>query len=55
MSLFVAGLGHASSKESRAAMVIGDMDISRLMVLCATNRRGEMEGMRRLLKQKIKD
>ncbi|XP_069148112.1 uncharacterized protein [Solanum lycopersicum] len=31
MSLFVAGLGHASSKESRAAMVIGDMDISRLM------------------------
>ncbi|XP_015068749.1 uncharacterized protein LOC107013324 [Solanum pennellii] len=32
MSLFVAGMGHPSSKESRAAMLIGDMDISRLMV-----------------------
>uniref|UniRef100_M1DEA1 Gag-pol polyprotein n=1 Tax=Solanum tuberosum TaxID=4113 RepID=M1DEA1_SOLTU len=32
MSLFVAGLGRLSSKEVRAAMLIGDMDISRLMV-----------------------
>ncbi|KAH0669628.1 hypothetical protein KY289_024121 [Solanum tuberosum] len=32
MSLFVAGLGLMSSKEGRAAMLIGDMDISRLMV-----------------------
>ena len=32
MSLFVAGLGHASSKEGRVAMLIGDMHISRLMV-----------------------
>ncbi|MCQ7842151.1 retrotransposon gag domain-containing protein, partial [Salmonella enterica] len=32
MSLFVAGLSHLSSKEGRAAMLIGDMDISRLMV-----------------------
>ena len=32
MSLFVAGLGRASSKEGRAAMLIDDMDISKLMV-----------------------
>ena len=32
MSLFVAGLFRLSSKEGRAAMLIGDMDISRLMV-----------------------
>ena len=31
-SLFVATLGRASSKEGRTAMLIGDMDISRLMV-----------------------
>ncbi|XP_015057648.1 uncharacterized protein LOC107003914 [Solanum pennellii] len=32
MSLFFAGLGRALSKEGRAAMLIGDMDISRLTV-----------------------
>ncbi|XP_069154321.1 uncharacterized protein [Solanum lycopersicum] len=32
MSLFVAGLGRASSNEGKASMLIGDMDISRLMV-----------------------
>ena len=32
MSLFVIALGRASSKECRVAMLIGDMDISRLMV-----------------------
>ncbi|WMV32224.1 hypothetical protein MTR67_025609 [Solanum verrucosum] len=32
ISLFVAGLSRLSSKEGRAAMLIGDMDISRLMV-----------------------
>uniref|UniRef100_M1DZG1 Gag-pol protein n=1 Tax=Solanum tuberosum TaxID=4113 RepID=M1DZG1_SOLTU len=32
MSLFIAGLGRLSSKEGKAAMLIGDMDISRLMV-----------------------
>ncbi|KAH0709554.1 hypothetical protein KY284_010981 [Solanum tuberosum] len=32
MSLFVAGLSYLSSKEDRVAMLIGDMDISRLMV-----------------------
>ncbi|XP_049365273.1 uncharacterized protein LOC125830104 [Solanum verrucosum] len=32
MSLSVAGLSHLSSKEGRVAMLIGDMDISRLMV-----------------------
>ena len=32
MSLFVVGLSHASSKEGRAAMLIDDMDISRMMV-----------------------
>ena len=32
MCLFVKGLGHATSKEGRAAMVIADIDISRLMV-----------------------
>ena len=31
MSLFVAGLGRASSKEGRDAILIIDMDISRLM------------------------
>ncbi|XP_015068745.1 uncharacterized protein LOC107013320 [Solanum pennellii] len=32
MSLFVAGLSHIPTKEGRAAMLIRDMDISRLMV-----------------------
>ena len=32
MSFLVAGLGHLSSKEGRATILIGDMDISRLMV-----------------------
>ena len=32
MSLFIAGLGRASIKEGRIAILIGDMDISRLMV-----------------------
>ncbi|XP_049362758.1 uncharacterized protein LOC125827503 [Solanum verrucosum] len=32
MSLFVAGLSHLSSKEGKAAMLIGDMDISGLMI-----------------------
>ncbi|WMV32397.1 hypothetical protein MTR67_025782 [Solanum verrucosum] len=32
MSLFVVGLSRLSSKEGRASMLIGDMDISRLMV-----------------------
>ena len=32
MSLFVTGLAHASSKEGRAEMLVGDMDISRIMV-----------------------
>ena len=32
MSLFVVVFGRDSSKEGRAAMLIGDMDISRLMV-----------------------
>ena len=32
MSLFVVGLGHASSKEGRTAMLIADMDISRIMI-----------------------
>lgn len=31
MILFVAGLGHASSKKRRVEIVIGEMDISRLM------------------------
>ena len=30
--MFVAVLGHASRKEGRAAMLIGYMDISRLIV-----------------------
>ncbi|XP_015075370.1 uncharacterized protein LOC107019368 [Solanum pennellii] len=32
MSFFVAGLGHLSSKEGRATMLIGDMDISWFMI-----------------------
>ena len=32
MSLVVADLGRALSKEGRIVMLIGDMDISRLMV-----------------------
>ena len=32
MSVFIAGLGRASSKQGRTAMFIDDMDISRLMI-----------------------
>ena len=32
MSLFVAWIGSFSSKEDRAAILIGDMDISKLMI-----------------------
>jgi len=32
MSLFVSGLSHLSSKEGKAAMLIGDIDIARLMI-----------------------
>ena len=32
MNLFVAGLGRSSSKEGRATLLIGDMDISKLMI-----------------------
>lgn len=32
MSLFVSGLGRASSKEGMDAMFIGEMDISRIMI-----------------------
>ena len=32
MSMFIGGLSRASSKEGRVAMLIGDMEISRLMV-----------------------
>ncbi|KAH0714755.1 hypothetical protein KY284_007660 [Solanum tuberosum] len=32
MSLFVAGLSHLSSKQGKATMLIGDMDIARLMI-----------------------
>ena len=32
MSLFVCGLGRLLRKESRAAMLIGEMEISTLMV-----------------------
>ena len=32
MSMFVAGLGHPSSKEGRADMLVGDMEISKMMV-----------------------
>ena len=31
-SLFVAGLTHLSSKESKATMLIGDNDTTRLMI-----------------------
>ena len=37
MGMFVAGLGRASSKEGRAIMFIGDIDISRLMVTRSTS------------------
>ena len=32
MSLFISGLGRSSSKEGRVAMLIGGMDISRLII-----------------------
>ena len=32
MSLFVSGLSHLSSKEGKAELLIGDMDITRLMI-----------------------
>ena len=40
MSIFVVGLGHLSSKEGGEAMIIGDMDISRLMVYVKQVHRG---------------
>jgi len=32
ISLFVVGFSHMSSKEAKAAMLIGDMDIARIMI-----------------------
>lgn len=32
MSLFIGGLSLLSSKEGKATMLVGDMDISRLMI-----------------------
>ena len=32
--MFVTGLGRASSKEDRVTMLIGDIDISRFIVMC---------------------
>ncbi|KAK4737058.1 hypothetical protein R3W88_000755 [Solanum pinnatisectum] len=40
MSLFVAGLARLSSKEGRAAMLIGDIDISRLIVYVQQKQKG---------------
>ncbi|KAH0711565.1 hypothetical protein KY289_007524 [Solanum tuberosum] len=44
MSLFVAGLSRLSSKEGRAAMLIGDMDISRLMRAKTGSESGQQKG-----------
>ncbi|KAG5594468.1 hypothetical protein H5410_035700, partial [Solanum commersonii] len=44
MSLFVAGLYRLSSKEGKAVMLIGDMDIARLMI------RGMSPGSRRVMR-----
>ena len=43
-------MGCASIKEGRAAVVICDMDISRLMVYVASGRGREVEGQRRVKK-----
>ena len=37
MSLFIAGLGCALSKKGKITMLLGDMDISRLMVFVQQN------------------
>ena len=33
MNFFIAGLSHQSSKEGKKSMMIGDMDMARLMIL----------------------
>ena len=45
MSLFVAGLGQASSKQGRASMLIGDMEIYRLMVYVQKVEEGKLRGI----------
>ncbi|KAH0691243.1 hypothetical protein KY285_018431 [Solanum tuberosum] len=50
MSLFVAGLSHLSSKEGRAAMLIGDMDILWLMIYVQ-----QVEKEKRMDREKFKN
>ena len=45
MSLFIFGLGHDSSKEGRTSILIGDMDISRIMVYVQQVEKEKVRGM----------
>lgn len=45
MSLFLTGLGRLSSKDGRATMLIGDMDISRLIVYVEQVKEEELTDM----------
>lgn len=45
ISLFVAGLGRSSRKEIKGAMLIGEMDICRLMVYVQHVEEGKLRGI----------
>ncbi|WMV55510.1 hypothetical protein MTR67_048895 [Solanum verrucosum] len=54
MSLFVAGLSHLSSKEGKTAMLIGDMDIARLMVYVHQVEKEKLRDRKELRNKKAK-
>ena len=54
MSLFVGGLGRASSKEGRVAMLIGDMDISRLKVYVQQVKEDKLRYKEEYINKKVK-
>ena len=54
VSLFVFGLTHWSSKESKAAMLIGYMSIARLMIHVQQVEKDKMKDIEELKKKRAK-